>query len=243
MKQRLDILLVERGLCDTRAQAQRLIAAGQVRVGGQVAGKPGHLYAAETELTVASGERFVSRGGLKLEAALQAFPVTVAGTAALDVGASTGGFTDCLLQRGARRIYAVDVGKGQLHWKLRRDPRVVVMEGLNARHLAPAQFPEPIRLAVVDVSFISLTLILPPVTHILQQGGDILTLVKPQFEAGRDQVGRGGVVRDETVRRAVLERIRRFGEETLGLEWRGQMVSPLKGPAGNIEFLAWWFKP
>ena len=242
-KQRIDALLVARGLCESREKAQRLIVAGQVRIAGQVATKPGHTCQIDALIEVTAPERFVSRGGLKLEGAWEAFHFDVTGKVALDVGASTGGFTDCLLQHGAARVYAIDVGKGQLHWKLRTDSRVIVMEELNARHLVPSQLPEPVDFAVIDVSFISLTLILPPVSNCLRSGGQIVALVKPQFEAGRAQVGRGGVVRDPAVHDQVLDKIRMFGTGHLGLIWQGMQVSPLKGPAGNIEFLTWWGKP
>jgi 23S rRNA (cytidine1920-2'-O)/16S rRNA (cytidine1409-2'-O)-methyltransferase len=159
-----------------------------------------------------------------------------------DIGASTGGFTDCLLQHGAARVYAMDVGRGQLDWKLRNDPRVVVKEGLNARYLQAGDIPEPFQFAVVDVSFISLTLILPPVTKLIALSGELVTLIKPQFEAGRDKVGKGGVVRDPVVHEEVIGQIRRFGTETLSLEWKGLCESPIRGPAGNVEFLAWWRK-
>lgn len=240
---RLDLLLVQRGLCESRERAQRLIRAGKVRVGDQPATKPGHTFPEDVAVTVAEPERFVGRGGEKLEAALLAFPVDPTGRIALDVGASTGGFTDCLLQRGAEQVYAVDVGRGQLHWALRNDPRVVVREGVNARYLEPDQFPQAPSLAVVDVSFISLTLILPSVTPLLTSGADLITLIKPQFEAGRAQVKKGGVVRDPEVRQAVVDRIRTYGTSTLPLRWMDVVESPVRGPAGNVEFLAWWKKP
>jgi 23S rRNA (cytidine1920-2'-O)/16S rRNA (cytidine1409-2'-O)-methyltransferase len=242
-KQRLDLLLVERGLCESREKAQRLIGAGAVRVDGQVAAKAGHSFPPEARIEVEAGERFVGRGGLKMEGALKAFGDPAAGAVCLDAGASTGGFTDCLLQHGAGRVYAVDVGKGQLHWKLRSDPRVVVMDGVNARHLDAVGLPEAVDLAVVDVSFISLTLVLPAVTSMLKAGGRVIALVKPQFEAGRAQVGQGGVVRDPAVHQQVVEKVRRFAEEQLGLAWQGTAVSPLQGPAGNVEFFVHWKKP
>jgi len=238
--ERLDILLVERKLAESREQAQRLIQAGQVRVNGRVAPKPGHRFARDSAVEVEIGPRFVSRGGEKLAAALDAFALDVAGCICLDVGSSTGGFTDCLLQRGAARVYAVDVGRGLLHWKLRNDPRVVLLEGVNARHLTEGDLPEPAGFAAVDVAFISLTKILPAVIRLLQPSAGVVTLIKPQFEAGREHVRRGGVVTDPAVRAAVLERIRGFGTRELGLEWQGACASPLKGPAGNVEYLAWW---
>lgn len=237
------MILAARGLAASRAQAQRLIAAGQVCVAGQVVDKAGHAFVPDSVITVREGERFVGRGGWKLEKALAVFHCDVQGMVGLDVGASTGGFTDCLLQHGAAKVHAVDVGKGQLHWKLRQDHRVVVHEGVNARYLTATMFPERIDLAVIDVAFISLTLILPPVTDVLGTGGHIISLIKPQFEAGRAQVERGGVVRDVDVRQAVVAKIRRFGEEQLGLIWRDSCSSPLRGPAGNEEFLAYWEKP
>jgi 23S rRNA (cytidine1920-2'-O)/16S rRNA (cytidine1409-2'-O)-methyltransferase len=241
MKVRLDQLLVQRGLVASREKAQRLILAGAVRVNGDVAGKPGHTVPDEPEtvLAVAEPERFVGRGGLKLEKAFETFGLNAAGRICLDVGASTGGFTDCLLQHGASRVYAVDVGRGQLDWKLRNDPRVVVREGINARYLRPGDLPERVSFCVVDVSFISLTKILPAVTPLMEPG-DLVTLIKPQFEAGPDQVGKGGVVRDEAVRTRVVDTVRRFGEGLPGLAWQAFVESPIRGPAGNIEFLAWW---
>ena len=243
MNPRLDELLVQRGLAESRAQAQRLIGAGEVRVNGQPATKAGHLVPADAELTVAQPERFVSRGGEKLEEAFRRFGLDVAGRVCLDIGASTGGFTDCLLQHGAARVYAVDVGHGQIHWKLRNDPRVVLKEGVNARHLRAGDLPEQPALATVDVSFISLTKILPAVKELLVGGGGIVALIKPQFEAGREQVGRGGVVRDAGVHQQVIGDVREFGTRQLGLAWLGVCESPLKGPAGNVEFLSYWKKP
>lgn len=204
-KRRLDVLLVERGLAESRTQAQRLIRAGLVRVAGQVADKPGTQVATNAAITLQARPRFVSRGGEKLEAALVRFGLDVRGWVAADVGASTGGFTDCLLQHGARRVYAIDVGYGQLDWRLRNDPRVVVMERTNARYLE--SLPEPVDLVTVDVSFISLGLILPMAVRWLKPGGRVVALIKPQFEAGRREVGKGGVVRDPQVHRRVLERV------------------------------------
>jgi 23S rRNA (cytidine1920-2'-O)/16S rRNA (cytidine1409-2'-O)-methyltransferase len=239
-KQRLDILLVERRLAESREKAQRLIYAGQVLVNGQLASKPGHTFDTGVALEVKAGPRFVSRGGEKLEGAFETFGLKVAGLICLDVGASTGGFTDCLLQHGAAKVFAIDVGKGQLHWKLRNDPRVVVMEEVNARYLEPADLPERPGFAVVDVSFISLTKVLPAVIQTLNIPAELVTLIKPQFEAGRRDVKKGGVVRDEAVRVAIVEKIRVWGTQELGLEWLGVCESPLKGPAGNVEFLAHW---
>jgi len=236
-KKRLDVLLVERGLAESRALAQRLIRAGEVRVAGQVSDKPGTQVATNVEITVQARPRFVGRGGEKLEAALVRFGLDVEGKAVADVGASTGGFTDCLLQRGARLVYAIDVGYGQLDWRLRNDPRVVVMERTNARHLD--ELPQPVDLVTADVSFISLRLILPAVVGWLEPDGQVLALIKPQFEAGRRDVGKGGVVRDPAVHRQVLEQVLDAASE-LGLGLHGLIPSPLRGPAGNVEFLGWW---
>ncbi|MCC7353173.1 MAG: TlyA family RNA methyltransferase [Anaerolineae bacterium] len=233
-RRRLDVLLVERGLATSREQARRLILAGQVRAGDRVADKTGALIAEDSALSVAAPPPFVSRGGLKLAAALDAFALDVRGLVAADVGASTGGCTDCLLQRGAARIYAIDVGYGQLAWALRQDPRVVVMERTNIRYLEV--LPEPCDLATVDVSFISLRLVLPAVRRLLKPQGFIVALVKPQFEAGRGQVGKGGVVRDAQVHRRVLNDLLEWSQGA-GFAVRGLVPSPLLGPAGNVEFL------
>ena len=239
-KDRLDIRLVQLGLTESRERAQRLIRAGKVRVDGQRAEKPGHAVAADAAITLEAPERCVSRGGEKLEAAFARFPIRVDQRICVDIGASTGGFTDCLLQHGAARVYAIDVGRAQLHPRLASDPRVVALEGLNARHLAPASLPEVCEFGCADVSFISLEKILPALRSLLRTGADAVTLIKPQFEAGRTQVGSGGVVRDPAVHRAVIDRIRAFGEREARLAWRDHCESPMRGPAGNIEFLAWW---
>jgi 23S rRNA (cytidine1920-2'-O)/16S rRNA (cytidine1409-2'-O)-methyltransferase len=242
MKERLDTLLVTAGLVESKELAQRFILAGEVRVEGQVATKPGHKYEADVVLSIDARPRFVSRGGDKLEGAFVTFPdFSVEDKVCLDVGSSTGGFTDCMLQHGARRVMAVDVGRGQLHWKMRSDPRVWVRESFNARYMQLSDLPEQPARAVTDVSFISLKLILPPIVNVLAPGGEIISLIKPQFEAGRAQAP-GGVVRDPGVREAVVEDIRAFGTETIGLTWLGCVASPLLGPEGNIEFLAWWRK-
>jgi 23S rRNA (cytidine1920-2'-O)/16S rRNA (cytidine1409-2'-O)-methyltransferase len=236
-KERLDLLLVERGLADSRQQAQRLILAGQVAIGDRVADKPGVRVSAAAEILVKEHLPYVSRGGFKLAAALDAFALDVGGWIAADVGASTGGFTDCLLQRGVSRVYAIDVGYGQLAWKLRQDARVVVMDRSNARYLE--RLPEPVDLATIDVSFISLRLILPAVTGWLQGKGQIVALIKPQFEAGPKRVGHGGVVRDPAIHRAVLRELTAWAaSRELGL--CGLIRSPITGPAGNVEFLAHW---
>lgn len=230
-----------RGLAESRERARALILAGVVTSGGRRVEKPGMMLPAQAELEVARPLRYVSRGGLKLEAALEAFPVEVEGKTAIDIGASTGGFTDCLLQHGAARVYAVDVGRGQLDWRLRQDPRVVNIERQNVRYLKPERIPERPQLATIDVSFISLTLALPPLLPVLAPGADIICLVKPQFELTPADVPKG-VVRDEAKRLEALERIRRFAAEC-GLEVLGTMDSPLPGPKGNREFLLHLRKP
>jgi len=234
-KVRLDVLLLERGLAESRARAQAMIMAGQVRVQGQVALKPATQIAPDSQVEIESGPRFVSRGGEKLEAALASFALNVSGRVCADVGASTGGFTDCLLQHGATKVYAIDVGKGVLHWKLRNDPRVVVMEQTNARFVE--SLPENVSFVTVDASFISLKVLLPVVKAWLAESGDVICLIKPQFEAGKKEAARGeGVIRDPQVHRQVLLDILRFTEgEGLGL--RGLIKSPLLGPKGNAEFL------
>ncbi len=239
MKKRLDTLLVERGLAESREKAQALILAGKVLVEGEVVSKPGTFIRPEARIEVKGSLPYVSRGGLKLEFALKAFKVDPAGKVAIDVGASTGGFTDCLLQHGAARVYAVDVGYGQLAWKLRQDPRVVVLERTNIRYLE--SLPEPVDLATIDVSFISLRLVLPPVIRLMKPRAEILALIKPQFEAGREKVGRGGVVRDPQVHKEVLESLVDYAH-SLGLSTLGLVPSPLLGPAGNVEFFAYWVR-
>ena len=243
MKTRLDVLLAERGLAQSRTVAQALVMEGKVRVGGQVETKCGRLVAADAELSVEAPPRFVSRGGEKLEGAFAAFPSwTVEGLVCLDVGSSTGGFTDCMLQHGAKRVMAVDVGTNQLAYSLRTDPRVWVRENFNARNMTVADLPERPERAVTDVSFISLKLILPPMAEVLLPGGEIVSLVKPQFEAGRGQAP-GGVVSDPAVRKRVLDDIVEFGTNTLGLEILGTTESPIRGrEKGNMEYLAYWRK-
>ena len=235
---RLDQVLVERTLCESREKAKRLILAGQVRVNGHPARKPSDTVKPADEITVAVPEKFVSRGGHKLEHALDHFQVAVAGLTAFDLGASTGGFTDCLLQRGAAKVFAVDVGQGQLAWKLRTDARVVVMEKTNARHLLPTHFPAPADLAVIDCSFISLKKILPPALPLLKPAGRIVALIKPQFEAGKAEADKGrGVITDAAIHDRVLAELQEFVSAEAGLSWRGVVESPLLGPAGNKEFL------
>ncbi len=244
-KVRLDRLLVERGLAESREKAQALILAGQVLLDGKKAAKPGQPATADASVSVIGRPlRYASRGGLKLEAALDRFAVDVRGRTCLDIGASTGGFTDCLLQRGARRVYAVDVGTGQLDWKLRQDPRVVVRERINARYLTWETVGETVDLVTCDVSFISVTLILPALAQFLHAGSRIVVLAKPQFEAGRRQVGKGGIVRDPEVRRQVVEKVSRAVRE-IGFPQVEWMESPVPGAEGNREFLVhgWEFKP
>jgi 23S rRNA (cytidine1920-2'-O)/16S rRNA (cytidine1409-2'-O)-methyltransferase len=234
-RQRLDQLLVERGLAESRAKAQALILAGQVLLEGRRADKPGHTAPAEARLEVLAPPKYVGRGGLKLEAALDHFHIDVHGRVCLDVGASTGGFTDCLLQHGARRVYAVDVGAGQLDWKLRGDERVVLREGINARHLRFEDIGEHADLVTIDVSFISVTLILPAVVPILKETGEMVILVKPQFEVGRGQVGRGGIVRDAALHERTCARV---AEAAGGFGFlTGVIESPIRGAEGNREFL------
>jgi 23S rRNA (cytidine1920-2'-O)/16S rRNA (cytidine1409-2'-O)-methyltransferase len=228
--------LVERGLAKSRAVAQRLVLAGEVRVDGEVAAKASQIIGAGQRLEVVGRPRYVSRGGDKLAAALEAFALSVRGRTCADVGASTGGFTDCLLQHGAVRVFAIDVGRGVLHWRLRQDPRVVVMERTHARFLS--QLPQVVSLVTVDVSFISLRLILPVVAGWVDPGGEVVALVKPQFEAGKGSVGKGGVVRDPLVHRRVLEDTA-AALAAGGLAPQGLIRSPLRGPKGNVEFLVW----
>jgi 23S rRNA (cytidine1920-2'-O)/16S rRNA (cytidine1409-2'-O)-methyltransferase len=241
-RQRLDEALVARGLCPSREQAQRLIRAGAVFLDQQLADKPGRRVDSDASLVLAARSRYVSRGGEKLEHALRHFALPVANRVALDLGASTGGFTDCLLQHGAAQVCAIDVGRGQLAWTLRQDPRVVVMEGVNVRHLTRAGFPpkaQPADLAVVDCSFISLRMILPSAVELLEPCATIIALIKPQFEAGRTEAARGrGVITDAAVHERVLAEIEHFARSLPCCHWIGVTLSPLRGPAGNQEFLA-----
>jgi 23S rRNA (cytidine1920-2'-O)/16S rRNA (cytidine1409-2'-O)-methyltransferase len=238
---RLDVALVERGLCDSREKAQRAIMAGLVRVNQQPARKPSDPVRDSDELILTTGEKYVSRGGLKLEHALQYFELDVNGATAVDLGASTGGFTDCLLQHGTARVYAVDVGQGQLAWKLRQDPRVMVMEKTNARDISPASFAPPfapVDLVVIDCSFISLRKILPPAVALLRPAGKIVALIKPQFEAGKAEADKGaGVISDPAIHERVLRDMKEFVAALPGMRWRDAVESPLLGPAGNKEFL------
>jgi len=239
---RLDQALVERGLCESREKAKRAVMAGQVRVNERLASKPSDSVKPDDELTLAAPDKFVSRGGFKLEHALNHFHLDISGQTAIDLGASTGGFTDCLLQRGAAKVYAVDVGQGQLAWKLRQDARVVVMEKTNARALTPACFPPPFvpaDLVVIDCSFISLQKILPPAVALVRPFAKIVALIKPQFEAGKTEADRGaGVIRDPAIHQRVLRELNQFVTACGGWNWLGVTESPLLGPAGNREFLA-----
>ncbi|WP_338865396.1 TlyA family RNA methyltransferase [Myxococcus stipitatus] len=236
-KERVDVLVVERGLAESRTKAQALILAGQVVVDDQRVDKPGSLVPVEAELRL-KGEilPYVSRGGLKLKAAIDRFGLDVQGKVGADIGASTGGFTDCLLQHGAVRVHAIDVGYGQLHEKLRKDPRVRSRERVNARYLTDEDLPEKVGVVVIDVSFISLTQVLPSVLTFLEPGGLLAALVKPQFEVGPDRVGKGGVVRDPAARQDAIDTVTAFVREQ-GLTVRGVMDSPVPGPAGNVEAL------
>ena len=237
MKKRLDILVTERGLVESREKAKTLIMAGQVYVDGQKADKPGDTFSEDAAVEVrGKGLPYVSRGGLKLEKAMREFGLQLQGCTCMDIGASTGGFTDCMLQNGAQRVYSVDVGYGQLAWSLRTDPRVVNLERTNARYLTREQVPEEIDFFSVDVSFISLTLILPAVRPLLAEHGQAMCLIKPQFEAGREKVGKKGVVRDKAVHEEVIEKICSFALEN-GFSVLGLTFSPVKGPEGNIEYL------
>lgn len=234
---RLDRLLVDRGLVESRERGQALVIAGQVLVNEQKVEKAGALVPADADLRILGTQmRYVSRGGMKLEAALQAFSLDVQGMTAMDVGASTGGFTDCLLQHGASKVYAVDVGYGQLAWKLRQDPRVVVIERVNIREIDPALLTEPLGLAVIDVSFISLEKVVPAIVRFLHPGSVIVALIKPQFEVGKDKVGKGGIVRDEAARNSSVERVRLFVQDQ-GFEVKGLILSPITGQDGNVEYL------
>jgi len=238
---RLDQVLVERGLCESREKAKRAVMAGMVKINDHLACKPGDSVRPEDQLTLIAPEKYVSRGGYKLEHALRRFHLDVSGQTAVDLGASTGGFTDCLLQHGAAKVFAVDVGQGQLAWKLRRDRRVVVMEKTNARDLAPGNFPPPfapVDLVTIDCSFISLRKIFPPAVALLRPSGKIVALIKPQFEAGKTEADKGeGVITDPAIHERVLRELEESVAGQPGLRWRTVAESPLLGPAGNKEFL------
>lgn len=237
-KDRLDALLFNRGMCDSREQGKRLVLAGEVTVDGRMVDKPAERFGEDAVVVIKEKPKFVGRGGLKLEGALEHFGIDVTGWTCLDVGASTGGFTDCLLQRGATKVHAIDVGTNQLVWKLRSDPRVISREKFNARNLKEEDLGEKVQLAVMDLSFISLTKVLPAVFGVLKEGGAVVCLIKPQFELERDDVGRGGIVREEALRERAVEKIRLFSEEN-GREWRGVIPAKIAGMDGNQEFLAW----
>ena len=240
-RERIDKLLVERGLADSRTKAQALVMAGVVLVDEQRVEKPSHQFDTNSSIRIKGGDdptrRYVGRGGLKLEAALREFQIDVTGLDCLDVGASTGGFTDCLLQHGARKVFAIDVGHNQIDWRLRNDPRVEVREDVNARYLQPDDFPHRFDLAVMDVSFISATKVLPAIVPLLVAGGSIITLIKPQFEVGRGEVGGGGVVRDPAKRARVVEEVN-HAARAIGLEVINVIESPIQGAEGNVEYLA-----
>ncbi len=239
---RLDLALVERGLFPSRQQAQAAIMAGEVQIDGQLALKASDSVPQNCQLVVAARERFVGRGGIKLEGAIEHFGIDCAGLMALDIGASTGGFTDCLLQRGATKVFAVDVGHGQLAWKIRDDPRVETLEKCNARHLSREEIPAPIQLCVIDVSFISLTLILPNAFELLTPDGVILALIKPQFELAREDVGRGGIVRDPALHAKVQAKVAAFAQ-SMGALVTGLFPSTITGTDGNQEFFICLRKP
>jgi len=239
MKERVDALLVARGLCESREQAKRLVLAGEVRSGDRLIEKPSVTLALDAPLEIKEKLKFVGRGGLKLEGALEQFQVDVTGLVCADVGASTGGFTDCLLQRGALRVHALDVGTNQLAWKIRNDPRVQVKEKFNARHMQLADLGEAVDLAVMDLSFISLTKVLPAVFSVLKPQGQVICLIKPQFELERDDIGKGGIVRDHALHEKAVGKIREFVAGSGLKNWRGLVESPITGTDGNREFLAW----
>ena len=239
-KERADALMMARGLCDSREQAKRLILAGEVLVGTQVVSKPSTKIDTEAELTIKEKPKFVSRAGYKIEGAFDAFGIDVEGWVCLDCGSSTGGFTDCMLQRGAAKVHAIDVGTNQLVWKLRSDPRVVVKEQFNARYMELEDIGgEPVDLCVTDVSFISLTKILPALFCVLKDGGMVVCLIKPQFELSRDEISKGGIVRDPALHQKAVDKIHSFVTEELGREWVECIVSPISGTDGNKEYLAW----
>lgn len=238
MKTRLDVLMVQRGLAESREKAKAVIMSGNVFVDGQREDKAGASFGEKAVIEVKGNPlKYVSRGGLKLEKAVECFEVSLTDRICMDVGSSTGGFTDCMLQNGARKVYAVDVGTNQLAWKLRQDERVTVMERTNIRYVTKEQIPEPVEFASIDVAFISLTKVLQPVKDLLVPDGEIVALIKPQFEAGREQVGKKGVVRDRNVHLEVIERVLAYAEG-IGFAVRNLEYSPIKGPEGNIEYLA-----
>ena len=230
---------MNRGMCESREQGKRLVLAGEVKVDGRVVDKPAERFSEDAVVEIKEKPRFVGRGGLKLEGALEHFGIDVTGWTCLDVGASTGGFTDCLLQRGAARVHAIDVGTNQLVWKLRNDPRVISKEKFNARSLEEKDIGEKVKLAVMDLSFISLTKVLPAVFGVLEEDGAVVCLIKPQFELRREDVGKGGIVREEELRERAVEKIRCFVTEEHGRKWLGVIPAQISGMDGNQEFLAW----
>lgn len=238
-KDRLDALLFNRGLCASREQGKRLVLTGEVKVNGHMVDKPAERFGPDAKVEIREKPRFVGRGGLKLEGALEEFQIDVGGWVCLDVGASTGGFTDCLLQRGALRVHAIDVGTNQLVWKLRNDPRVISREKFNARRLEVDDLGEKVRLAVMDLSFISLTKVLPAVFGVLEEVGEVICLIKPQFELEKGEVGAGGVVRDVELRERACRKIQDFAVLEHGREWKGLVEARIPGATGNQEFLGW----
>ncbi len=238
-KDRLDAMLFNRGLCDSREQGKRLVLTGEVSVNGHMVDKPAERFGEDARVEIREKPKFVGRGGLKLEGALDEFQVDVEGWVCLDVGASTGGFTDCLLQRGAVRVHAIDVGTNQLVWKLRNDPRVISKEKFNARGLKEEDLGEKVRLAVMDLSFISLTKVLPAVFDVLLEEGEVICLIKPQFELERGEVGAGGIVREEELRARAVQKIEDFAVLEHGREWKGVVAAKISGATGNQEFLGW----
>ena len=238
-KERVDSMLVARGLCDSREQAKRLIMAGEVFTESDRVAKPSQKMSDEVVLRVRDRPKYVGRGGFKIEGALKEFGINPTGWICADLGASTGGFTDCLLQEGATKVHALDVGTNQLVWKLRSDERVVSKERFNARNLVVEDIGERVNLVVMDLSFISLTKVLPAAFGILEEGGSVISLIKPQFELSRGEVGKGGIVREPELHEKAVEKIKKFVTEDLSREWVGLMTSPITGTDGNVEFLAW----
>lgn len=238
-KQRVDALLVSKGLCDSRELAKRLIMAGEVMVGTERVSKPSQKVEEDADLSVKERPKYVGRGGFKAEGALREFGIDPTGWVCADLGASTGGFTDCLLQHGAAKVFAIDVGTNQLVWKLRSDERVVSKERFNARNLTVDDIGERVKLVVMDLSFISLTKVLPAAFSILEEGGSVISLIKPQFELSREEVGKGGIVREPELHQKAVDKIKEFITEELGREWIDLITSPITGTDGNVEFLAW----
>ncbi len=241
-KIRLDQLLVNRSLVESKEKAQKLIYGGLVKVNEILSTKPGHKFDEDCKITIKQKEKYVSRGGLKFEEAYNKFNLKIKNNICLDIGSSTGGFTDFMLQHKADRIYAVDCGTNQLHWTLRKNSKIVVMEKTNARYLSKKEIPELVDLCTIDVSFISLKKILPSIINLINNNGVIVSLIKPQFEAGKDQIDKGGVVTNPIIHEKVINDIKDFGEKKLNLKWLDLCISPLKGPAGNKEFFAYWRK-